>query len=40
MSYSKIVSELQGDKDKAVKMLVDLSEDQKKLLKKLKMLKS
>jgi hypothetical protein len=36
MSFSEIVNELQGDKDKGVKMLVNLSEEQKQALQEIR----
>ena len=36
MSFSEIVNELQGDKNKGVKMLVSLSEEQKQALEEIK----
>lgn len=36
MSFSEIVNELQGDKDKGVKMLVSLSEEQKQALEEIR----
>lgn len=36
MSFSEIVNQLQGDKDKGVKMLVSLSEEQKQALKQIR----
>lgn len=36
MSYSEIVNEIQGDKDKGINMLVHLSREQKEALKEIK----
>ena len=36
MSYSEIINQLQGDKDKGVKMLIDLSEEQKQALEEIR----
>lgn len=36
MTFSEIVNELQGDKDKGVKMLINLSEEQKQALQEIR----